>query len=56
MTREPEPTPEEAEAPLERREEEDAMRYPGHQQPDEQRDEVGLDEPRRSRPGGEPAP
>jgi hypothetical protein len=31
----PEPTPEEQDAPLERREEEDAQRYPGHENPEE---------------------
>jgi hypothetical protein len=31
----PEPTPEEEDAPLERRQEEDAQRYPGHDDPAE---------------------
>ncbi len=35
MTDQPPPTPEEEDAPLERREEEDAQRYPGHENPDE---------------------
>ncbi|MBD0329026.1 MAG: hypothetical protein ICV64_02865 [Thermoleophilia bacterium] len=56
MTTPPEPTPGEEAAPPERREEEDAMRYPAHDDPDAAREEVGLDEPRRSRPGGAPAP
>ena len=30
----PEPTPEEEDAPLERREEEDAQRYPAHEDPE----------------------
>lgn len=33
-TGEPEPTPEEQDAPLERREEEDAQRYPAHEDPE----------------------
>ncbi len=33
-TDQPEPTEEERNAPLERREEEDAQRYPGHEDPD----------------------
>jgi hypothetical protein len=33
-TSQPEPTPEEEDAPLERREEEDAQRYPGHDDPE----------------------
>jgi hypothetical protein len=56
VTTQPEATPEEDAAPPGRREEEDAMRYPAHEDPDEAREEVGLDEPRRSRPGGAPAP
>jgi hypothetical protein len=51
MTTDPEPEPEETEALPERREEEDATRGPGHERPDEVREDVGLDEPRRSRPG-----
>jgi hypothetical protein len=34
----PEPTPEEEQAPRERREEEEAQRGPGHEDPDEARD------------------
>jgi hypothetical protein len=30
----PEPTPEEEDAPLERREDEDAQRYPAHEEPE----------------------
>jgi hypothetical protein len=33
-TDQPEPTPEEQDTPLERREEEDAQRYPGHEDPE----------------------
>jgi hypothetical protein len=33
-TDQPEPTPEEQDAPLERRDEEDAQRYPGHEDPE----------------------
>ncbi len=35
MSQQPEPTPEEEDAPLERRKEEEAQRYPGHENPDE---------------------
>ncbi len=35
MSEQPAPTPEEQDASLERREEEDAQRYPGHDDPDE---------------------
>ncbi|HEX2110763.1 MAG TPA: hypothetical protein VHF67_04370 [Gaiellaceae bacterium] len=35
MEPQPEPTPEEQDAPLERRKEEDAQRYPGHENPEE---------------------
>jgi hypothetical protein len=35
MSQQPEPTPEEEDASLERRQEEDAQRYPGHDDPDE---------------------
>ena len=35
MSQQPEPTPEEEDASLERRVEEDAQRYPGHEDPDE---------------------
>jgi hypothetical protein len=51
VTTQPDPRPEEDEAPPERREEEDATRAPGHERPDDVREDVGLDEPRRSRPG-----
>jgi hypothetical protein len=33
-TDQPEPTPEEQDAPLERREEEEAQRYPAHEDPE----------------------
>ena len=33
MSQQPDPTPEEENAPLERREEEEAQRYPGHEDP-----------------------
>lgn len=35
MSQQPEPTPQEEDAPLERREEEDAQRGPGHEDPGE---------------------
>jgi hypothetical protein len=35
MSQQPEPTPEEEDASLGRRVEEDAQRYPGHEDPDE---------------------
>ncbi len=35
MTEQPRPTPEEEDAPLERREEEDAIRGPAHEDPEE---------------------
>ena len=50
MTTEPEPTDDEAAAPQERHEQEDAMRYPGHERPEDAREDAGLDDPRRSRP------
>jgi hypothetical protein len=50
VTTEPEPTDDEAAAPQERHEEEDAMRYPGHERPEDAREDAGLDDPRRSRP------
>ena len=56
MTTQPEPTPQEEDASPERRAEEDAMRYPAHEDPDGAREDVGLDEPRESRPGGGPSP
>ncbi len=56
MSTQPGPTPEEENAPLERRAEEDEMRYPGHGHPDDAREDVGLDEERSSRPHGAPVP
>jgi hypothetical protein len=50
VTPEPEPQPEETQAPPERREQEEATRGPGHERPDEIREDVGLDEPRRPQP------
>ncbi len=35
MSQQPDPTREEEDAPLERREEEEAQRYPGHENPEE---------------------
>jgi hypothetical protein len=35
MSQQPDPTPAEEDAPPERREEEDAARYPGHENPEE---------------------
>ncbi len=35
MSQQPEPTPQEEDAPLERREEEQATRGPGHEDPEE---------------------
>ena len=35
MSQQPEPTPEEQDASLERRQEEEAQRYPGHENPQE---------------------
>ena len=35
MSQQPDPTPEEEDASLERREEEEATRYPGHENPEE---------------------
>ena len=42
MHDQPAPEPEERDASPERREEEDAMRYPGHEDPDAARSQVGL--------------
>ncbi len=50
------PTPEERDSPPERREEEDAMRYPGHEDPETAREEVGLDRERSPEPDGAPLP
>ncbi len=35
MSQQPDPTPEEEDASLERREDEEAQRYPGHESPEE---------------------
>jgi hypothetical protein len=35
LSQQPDPTPEEEDASLERREEEDSQRYPGHENPEE---------------------
>ena len=50
------PEPEERDAPLERREEDDAMRYPGHEDPERAREKVGLDKDRTPVPEGAPLP
>ena len=55
-TNEPEPTPDEAAAPPERQREEEAMTYPGHDDPDTARENVGLDDVGRPEPEGPPAP
>jgi len=52
----PEPTPEDQDEPLERVNEEDASRYPGHEDPDSLREQVGLDEDRSPEPQGAPPP
>jgi hypothetical protein len=56
MTRHPEPDPREREAPPERRVEEDEMRYPGHGDPGDVREDIGLDEPRDPEPDGAALP
>jgi hypothetical protein len=56
MTTQPEPTPEERDASLERRVEEQEMRYPGHGDPDEAREDVGLTDERDPEPEGPPSP
>ncbi|HVM16437.1 MAG TPA: hypothetical protein VM290_02515 [Gaiellaceae bacterium] len=56
MTTQPEPEPEERDASLDRRVEEEEMRYPGHGHPDELSSDVGLDEPRDPEPDGAPMP
>lgn len=56
MTTQPEPEPEERDASLERRVEEQEMRYPGHGTPDEAREDVGLTEERDADPDGAPLP
>jgi hypothetical protein len=38
MSQQPDPTPEEQDAPPERRQEEDAQRGPGHEDPEETRE------------------
>jgi hypothetical protein len=48
--------PEERDVPLERRVEEQAMRGPGHERPDDLRERVGLDEERDPEPGEAPPP
>ena len=50
------PEPEERDAPLERVEEADAMQYPGHDRPDDVREEIGLGGPQRGEPQGAPPP
>jgi hypothetical protein len=42
VTEQPEPTEEEQEQGPERHGEEEAMRYPGHEDPDQAREDVGL--------------
>ena len=49
------PEPEEWDASLERREEEEAARYPGHDDPDEMRKRVGLGD-QEPEPRGAPPP
>ena len=49
------PEPEEWDAPLERRQEEEAARYPGHENPDEMRARVGLGD-QEPEPRGAPLP
>ena len=44
MHQQPEPTEEEQEQAPERLPEEDAMRYPGHDDPDAVREDLSLDE------------
>jgi hypothetical protein len=50
--------PDERDDDLERRVEEDAQRYPRHEDPDEAREDVGLGDEsrRRGEPEGAPAP
>ena len=55
-TGETEPTPEEAGAPPERLDDEDAMRYPGHDDPDAVREQIGLGDRGRPEPEGAPRP
>ena len=56
VTTQPEPEPEERDASLERRVEEEEMRYPGHGHPDDAREDVGLEEARDPEPDGAPLP
>lgn len=56
MTEQPQPEPEERDAPLERRVEEDAMRGPAHARPDEAGKRAGLDEERDPEPDRPPLP
>jgi hypothetical protein len=56
VTTEPEPEPTERDAPPERRAEEEAMRYPKHDDPDAAREQVGLDDEREPEPDGAPLP
>ena len=56
MTTQPEPRPEERNAPPERHVEEEAMRGAGFERPDELREDVGLDEERDAEPEGAPQP
>jgi hypothetical protein len=56
VTTQPEPEPQERDAPPERRTEEEEMRYPGHGRPDEAREDVGLDERREPDPDEAPLP
>ena len=50
------PAPEERDASRERRVDEDATRYPGHEAPDEARDDVGLGGDGDAVPDGAPPP
>jgi hypothetical protein len=56
MTTQPEPEPQERDAPPERRVEEDEMRYPRHGDPEDVREDVGLEKPRDPEPEGAPVP
>ncbi len=56
MTTQPEPQPEERDAPPERHIEEEAMRGPGQGRPHEIRKDVGLGNEREPGPEGPPAP
>ena len=50
MSEQPAPTPEERDAPLERRIEEDAMRYPQHEDPPPPAGDDAQDEPETPAP------